>query len=165
MTPRGSPRERDGGENEGRGGRAKEGKGTGDGTTRNETRVFIAAVVKAVRPASVHRRFDTYRVFVFRGSSRLLSDVRDRRDAAAISANTIARRKLLYTADGRREGDRGTRYQCMSVRKKMRRAETFLVSARPSPSSDSLVAPPSRRHNARSPFLLLLVKPGKSRAR
>lgn len=39
-------------------------RGMGDGTTRNETRgVFIAVVVKAVRPASVHRRFDTYRVF------------------------------------------------------------------------------------------------------
>jgi len=35
-----------------------------DGTTKNETRgVFITAIVKAVRPASVHRRFDTYRVF------------------------------------------------------------------------------------------------------
>lgn len=64
------------------GGREKqrERKGTRDGTTRNKTRgVFIAAVVKAVRPASVHRRFDTYRVFgnwwYKRKESRLRSNV------------------------------------------------------------------------------------------
>lgn len=35
-----------------------------DETTRSETRgVFIGAVVKAARPASVHHRLDIYRVF------------------------------------------------------------------------------------------------------
>lgn len=59
-APRGSLKERGKRRRERERGR----KGTRDGTTRNETReVFIAAVVKAVRPASVHRRFDTYRVF------------------------------------------------------------------------------------------------------
>ena len=79
-----------------------------------------------------------------------------------VSADSIARWKLLNTADGRREGDRGTRYQCMSVRKKMRRAETSCFGAiGPSWSPPPPMNGNETMHEFKLVFLLLARKIGK----
>lgn len=66
-----------------------------------------------------------------------------------------------WTADGRREGDRGTRYQCMSVTQENAARGNFLFrcgwTLQRSPATTG-------RCSARSSFLLL-IKSGKSQAR